>query len=194
MRSDFARRHWTSRNLRTLVPQCDLLRAYRNSLPVSSVRLSLRSRMGFVVQSDPQCPPFGPPLTAFGPDRALRPSPNWRQAASPCRYGCGRRRRSSVMQSGRRHRGPNPRNRGVDAKRTGRQPRIHANLLQGLPIAVLSVFKGLEQELPLVRTRASRGEEFREAGLILRAIAGGDGPRSLLLVTLSLWDGRKEQT
>src|SRR5271166_3239234 len=69
-----------------------------------------------------------------------------------------------------RHRGRNPRNRGVDAKRTGRRPRIHANSLQGLPIAVLSVFKGLEQELALVRTHASR----------LRSRGSG-----LLLVTLS---------
>src|SRR5271166_6420276 len=51
-----------------------------------------------------------------------------------------------------RHRGRNPRNRGVDAKRTGRRPRIHANSLQGLPIAVLSVFKGLElAQLPYFR-------------------------------------------
>ena len=46
---------------------------------------------------------------------------------------------------------PQPRNRGVEAKRTGRRPCIHANLLQGLPIAVLSVFELLEQELALVR-------------------------------------------
>ena len=50
-------------------------------------------------------------------------------------------------------RGQNPRNRGADAKRTGRRQRIHANSLQGLPIAVLSVFKGLQQELALVPTR-----------------------------------------
>src|SRR5208337_2168712 len=44
------------------------------------------------------------------------------------------------------HRGP---------KRTGRRPRIHANLL-GLPIAVLSVSKGLVRDPALVRTHPSR--------------------------------------
>jgi len=35
-----------------------------------------------------------------------------------------------------------------DAKRMRRQPHIHANSLQGLPIAVLSVFKGLALVIP----------------------------------------------
>ena len=38
----------------------------------------------------------------------------------------------------------------------GSQPRVHANLLQGLPIADLCVFNGLEQKLALVRTHAAR--------------------------------------
>ena len=56
---------------------------------------------------------------------------------------CGFFEAQRIGSNRRRHRGPQPRNRGADAKRTGRRPRIHANLLQGLPIAVLSVFKGL---------------------------------------------------
>src|SRR5271166_720783 len=31
--------------------------------------------------------------------------------------------------------------------RIGRRPHIHANFLQGLPIAILSIFNGLEQEV-----------------------------------------------
>jgi len=41
----------------------------------------------------------------------------------------------------------------------GSQQRVHANLLQGLPIADLCVFNGLEQKLEklaLVRTHAAR--------------------------------------
>jgi len=38
-----------------------------------------------------------------------------------------------------------PKGRGGDAKRMRRQRHGHANFLQGLPIAVLSVLKGLSQ-------------------------------------------------
>ncbi len=54
-----------------------------------------------------------------------------------------RARRPPVMQSARHP-------LGADAKRMGRRPRIHANPLQDLPIAVLSVFNGLEQKAGLL--------------------------------------------
>ena len=58
----------------------------------------------------------------------------------------------------------------------GRRPRIHANLLQDLPIAVLSVFKGLEQELALIgRTRTAAGCRFSRLASRNRACASRDG-------------------
>ena len=84
--------------------------------------------------------------------------------------------RDAIGLNRRRHRGLNPRNRGVDAKRTGRRPRIHANLLQGLPIAVLSVFKGLEKEPALIgRTRTAAACRFSRLASRNRACASRDG-------------------
>ena len=68
---------------------------------------------------------------------------------------------------------------------------------KALPIAILSVFKWLEQELALVRAHASRGEQSAKRALegwgLSRAswpIAEGDGLKSVLM-TLSPWDGLK---
>ncbi len=65
-------------------------------------------------------------------------------------------------------------NRGAGAKRMRRRPRTHANSRQGLPIAILSLFKGLE----CIDTENSglpgRGRSVAAAG---ESAAGRSGPK-----------------
>ena len=63
----------------------------------------------------------------------------------------------------------------------GGRPRIDANLLQGLALAVFSVFKGLEQELALIgRTRTAAACPFPRLASRNRACASRDGSHSNL--------------